>query len=72
LDQAKAPWIKAIKDDQLSWTHISDLKFWDSKAVEVYQFDGIPFNVLVDPNGTIIAENLRGFDLENKLQQVLK
>lgn len=72
LDQKKPFWLKAIEEDQLTWTHISDLKYWDSKAVEVYRFDGIPFNVLIDPKGIVIAENLRGFDLENKLQQVLK
>ena len=72
LDEKKEPWLKAIKDDQLNWTHVSDLKFWDSKAVEIYKFEGIPYNVLVDPNGVVIAENLRGFDLANKLAEVLK
>ena len=72
LDREKDPWIKAIKDDGLAWTHVSDLKFWDSKAVGIYNFEGIPYNVLVDPQGKIIAENLRGFDLENKLQEVMK
>ena len=72
LDEKKEPWLKAIKDDQLTWTHISDLKFWDSEAVELYGFQGIPYNVLVDPKGIIIAENLRGFDLINTLQRELK
>lgn len=72
LDREREPWVKAIKDDGLAWTHVSDLKFWDSKAVGIYHFEGIPYNVLVDPQGKIIAENLRGFDLENKLQEVLK
>jgi peroxiredoxin len=64
-------WVKAINDDQLTWTHVSDLKFWDSMVVNMYGIDGIPFNVLVDPSGKIIAERLRGEDLEKKLSEVL-
>ena len=67
----KENWIKAINDDQLTWTHVSDLKFWDSMVVPMYGIDGIPFNVLVDPSGKIIAERLRGEDLEKKLSEVL-
>jgi peroxiredoxin len=72
LDQKKEPWLKAIKDDQLNWTHVSDLKFWESIVVNMYGFEGIPFNVLVDPNGVVIAEGLRGEDLDKKLSEVLK
>jgi len=72
LDKEKEGWQKAIKDDQLAWTHVSDLLYWNSKAVDVYHFEGIPYNVLIDPQGKIIAENLRGFDLEKKLQEVLQ
>ncbi|MBC6491617.1 hypothetical protein BC349_11195 [Flavihumibacter stibioxidans] len=72
LDKEKEPWLKAIAADKLSWSHMSDLKYWDSESVKVYGFEGIPYNVLIDPQGTIIAENLRGFDLENKLTEVLK
>ena len=68
----KENWINAIRDDQLTWTHVSDLKFWESMVVPLYGIDGIPFNVLVDPNGVIIAQGLRGSDLENKLNEVLK
>ena len=71
LDKTKEDWLQAIKEDQLAWTHISDLKFWSSKAVEVFQFDGIPYNILIDPSGIVIAESLRGEDLENKLKEVL-
>ena len=67
----KENWVKAINDDQLTWTHVSDLKFWDSMVVNMYGIDGIPFNVLVDPSGKIIAERLRGQDLEKKLSEVL-
>ena len=72
LDREKQSWLQAIQDDQLTWTHVSDLAFWDSKAVEIYRFEGIPFNVLVDPGGTIIAENLRGAALSGKLEEVLQ
>jgi len=67
----KEAWLKAINDDQLTWTQVSDLKFWESMVVNMYGIDGIPFNVLIDPNGTVIAERLRGTDLERKLGEVL-
>jgi len=71
LDRQKEPWEKAIVDDNLNWTHISDLKFWQSEVVPIYQVESIPFNVLVDPDGKVVAENLRGSALEQKLHQVL-
>lgn len=67
----KEAWEKAIVDDNLNWTHVSDLKYWQSEVVPVYQVGSIPFNVLVDPDGKIVAENLRGSALSQKLQQVL-
>ncbi|MEJ7672911.1 MAG: TlpA disulfide reductase family protein [Chitinophagaceae bacterium] len=72
LDKEKSSWLKAIKDDGLTWKQISDLKFWNSAAVPLYNIEGIPFNVLLDPQGIIIAKDLRGADLENKLAEVLK
>lgn len=72
LDKDKDAWLKAIKDDHLSWNHMSDLNYWNSAAVKAYQFSGIPFNVLIDPTGKIIANNLRGEDLSNKLAELLK
>ncbi|MBL7769295.1 MAG: TlpA family protein disulfide reductase [Flavipsychrobacter sp.] len=72
LDKSREDWLEAVIADQLTWSHMSDLKFWESESVKVYGFEGIPYNVLIDPNGIIIAENLRGPDLENKLQEVLK
>lgn len=72
LDREKENWLQAIEADKLTWTHVSDLAFWDSKAVQVYKFEGIPFNVLIDPSGTIIAENLRGAALAGKLREVLQ
>ena len=72
LDKEKNNWLEAIKKDHLTWTHISDLAFWNSKAVALYKFQGIPFNVLVDPNGIVIGESLRGDELISKLSQVIK
>jgi peroxiredoxin len=72
LDEDKAAWLKAVKDDHLDWAQMSDLKQWESAAISTYHFDGIPFNVLIDPNGKIIAESLRGEELEQKLSEVLQ
>jgi peroxiredoxin len=72
LDKNKEAWLDAIKTDNLTWTHISDLKQWGSAAVSLYGFEGIPYNALVDPQGKIIATSLRGAELENKLAEVLK
>jgi peroxiredoxin len=72
LDKEKDAWQAAVRSDKLEWTQLSDLKFWESKAVTTFHFDGIPFNVLIDPQGKIIAQGLRGDELENKLRSVLQ
>ena len=72
LDKEKGDWMNAIQKDNLSWTQVSDLREWNSLAVSTFNFDGIPFNVLVDPDGKVIAESLRGEDLDKKLDEVLK
>lgn len=72
LDQDKNAWQQAIAKDGLAWNHMSDLKQWESEAVKAYGFEGIPFNVLIDPQGKIIASGLRGEELEKKLAEVLK
>jgi hypothetical protein len=72
LDKDKDAWVNAIKDDGLTWTHISDLKQWESSVVPLYQIEGIPFNVLLDPQGRIIAKGLRGEALLAKLAEILK
>ncbi|MEI6696498.1 MAG: TlpA disulfide reductase family protein [Bacteroidota bacterium] len=71
LDQKKANWIKAIKDDQLSWHHVSDLKRWASAAGKMYGINSIPHSILIDKNGIIIAKNLKGQDLEKKLSELM-
>jgi peroxiredoxin len=68
----KDKWMKAISDDKLTWTNISDLKFWNSPVVSLFGIEGIPFNILVDPQGKVIAEGLRGSKLEEKLGEVLQ
>ncbi len=72
LDKDKAAWLQAIKEDGLTWQHISDLKYWNSGAVPLYGFNGIPYNVLIDPQGRVIATELRGPALAAKLQEVIK
>ena len=72
LDKDKASWLQAIKDDGLTWQHISDLKYWSSAAVPLYGLTGIPYNVLIDPQGKVIATELRGPNLEAKLNEFLK
>jgi len=65
-------WLKAIKDDQLSWSQVSDLKFWENAAAELYGVRSIPQNYLLDPTGKIIGKNLRGEELHAKLAEILK
>jgi peroxiredoxin len=72
LDDDKASWLDAIKADHLNWQHISDLKKWESIVVSAYQIEGIPFNVLIDPTGKIIAKDLRGPALGTTLETLLK
>ena len=72
LDEDKNSWLEAIKEDKLNWQHVSDLKKWESIVVSAYQIEGIPFNVLLDPNGKIIAKELRGPALHSTLDSLLK
>lgn len=64
---AKDKWLKAIHDDGLAWTQVSDLKFWDNEVAKLYGIRAIPQNFLIDPQGKIIAKNLRGLELEQYL-----
>lgn len=70
LDRTKEDWVKAIADDGLTWTQVSDLKYFNSVAAELYQIDAIPATYMVDPDGNIIAKDLRGPSLENKLAEL--
>ena len=71
LDRAREPWLQAIKDDQLAWTQVSDLKFWNNEAATKYKIQSIPKNYLIDPAGKIIAKDLRGPELQDKLCELL-
>lgn len=73
LDRSKGSWEKAIQEDKLSWPyHVSDLKYWESEAATLYKVQGIPMNYLIDPNGIIIAKNLRGNALHTTLDKYVK
>jgi len=73
LDNNKAAWLKAIKDDKLVWeTHVSDLQGWGSAAAAIYGVEAIPSNFLIDGEGTILAIDLRGSDLATELNKHLK
>lgn len=71
LDQTKDNWLKGIEDDKLVWPQVSDLKYWQSDAAKLYGVKVIPHNVLIDPDGIIIAKDLLGNQLEEKLKTVL-
>ena len=71
LDQQKEAWVKAIADDKLAWTHVSDLQYWSNSAAKLYAVSAIPANFLLDETGTIIGRNLRGEDLYNKVNELL-
>jgi peroxiredoxin len=71
LDRTKQDWLQAIEEDGLVWTHVSDLKYFDSQAARIYNISAIPFSILLDKKGVIIAKNLRGGALEKKLEEVL-
>lgn len=71
LDQDRDAWVKAIEDDKLTWTHVSDLQYWNNAAAKLYAVQAIPANFLLDETGTIIGKNLRGEDLYNKVSEIL-
>jgi peroxiredoxin len=64
-------WMNAIHEDGLTWTHLSDLKFWNNQVALLYGITAIPQNFLIDPSGKIIAKNIKGVELLKKLSEVL-
>ncbi len=72
LDNNKAAWVKAIDQLKMPWPHISDIKGWGCAGAALYNVKGIPANVLIDQQGNIVAKNLRGEDLLNKMAELLK
>ena len=70
FDKEKEPWVKAITDWEMPWIHLSDLKYWNNAAAEAYSVNAIPDNLLIDPNGIIVARGLRGSKLEDRLAEI--
>ena len=66
----KENWVRAINEDGLTWSHVSDLQWWNNAVAKLYHIQGIPQNILVDPQGKIVAKNLRGPALEAKLCEI--
>lgn len=71
LDESKASWLNAINADNLTWTHVSDLKGWQNEVSKMFNITSIPSNILIDPNGIIIARNVRGPELGKTLEGIL-
>ncbi len=71
LDEDKGKWQAAIKKDELTWTHVSDLKGWENEVAQKYRITAIPRNLLLNPEGKIVAKDLRGDDLDDKLEEIL-
>lgn len=71
LDKSRERWLEAIEKDNLTWTHTSDLLHWDSEPAKLYGVRAIPANFLIDKNGTIVAKNLKGEDLDKTLDDLL-
>ncbi len=71
FDKTKEAWLKAVEDDGLTWPQVSDLKYWDNAAGKLYGVRSIPHSVLIDKDGIIIAKNLRGEELGEKLAELL-
>ena len=71
LDKTKDAWVKGIEDDKLGrWIHVSDIKYWESPVIKLYKIESIPSNFLLDREGRVIATNLRGEKLQNKLAEL--
>lgn len=71
FDQNRDAWLKAVSDDNLAWQQVSDLKGWGNEVGKIYNISSIPSNLLIDKDGKILGKNLRGADLEQKLEEVL-
>lgn len=70
MDRTKDAWLRAIQADNLTWHHVSDLKGWTNEVAQLYGVTSIPHTVLVDAEGKVIARNLRGAALEEKLESI--
>ncbi len=71
LDRTREQWVQGIKEDGITWTQVSDLRFWNSPVINLYNVQGIPFSVLIDQQGQIIDKGLSLSELEEKLKDIL-
>lgn len=72
LDREREAWLKAIEDDRLTWTHVSDLSYWNNAAAQMYMVNSIPASLIVDRNGKIIAKNKRDDELRKAVAELLQ
>ena len=72
LDVKKSNWENFIATNKINWIQVSDLKFWTSPVAKTYNIQGLPFNILIDGNGIILAKNLHGIDLEKEIARFLQ
>lgn len=73
LDKTKEDWVKGIENDKLGrWIHVSDVKYWNSAVVPLYKIESIPFNLLLDKDGIVLAKNLRGNNLITELEALFR
>ena len=72
LDNNQEAWVKAIEDDGLTWNHVSDLKGWENAAAQLYGVNSIPHLLVLDENNQIVARNLHGQELKDKIAEMLK
>ncbi len=68
----KEKWLQAIEKDNLTWTQVSDLQYFDNAVARQYGIMAIPQNYLIDPNGIIVGKNLKGEALTKKLEELIK
>lgn len=68
---AKAAWLKAVEDDKLTWHQVSNLQYFNGPVAKLYDINSIPATYIIDKEGTIIAKNLRGIALEQKIAELL-
>jgi peroxiredoxin len=72
LDREREAWLKAIEDDKLTWTHVSDLSYWNNAAAQMYMVNSIPSSIIVDKNGKIVAKNKREDELRKAVAELVQ
>jgi hypothetical protein len=72
LDAKKSNWETFLTANKINWIQVSDLKFWRSQVTKTYNIQALPFNVLIDGNGIILAKNLHGIDLEKGIARLVR